>query len=186
MLKKKNSIILLNLTIALMTKGYNQLYINKSLTQGINYQLKSQPKLWVTIQAHKQLEIQFEKFLRRNQLQEKKILNNYLPVSQLEFEQLETSFKDWIVNTTLSQKIVLLIVMKEKTWLNTVGINFYPFKLASKGAQWYFLKVVLRQGLLNWQKETNSQNLSIIIKIYLRQMMEKRRYKKRKRNHGYN
>ena len=52
------------------------------------------------------------------------VLNSYPLVSKLEFEQLGIGSKDLVFITIPSQKISILMVMKEKTWFNIVNISF--------------------------------------------------------------
>lgn len=48
-----------------------------------------------------------------------------------------------------------------------------------------FLKMVYEQNSPDWEKKGNVEYLSHINRVYLTQMMEKKRYEKRKRNHLY-
>ena len=44
-IKEGNRVVIPNLILGLMMKGYNWLYVNAFLLLGINFQLKSWPKL---------------------------------------------------------------------------------------------------------------------------------------------
>lgn len=79
----------------------------------------------------------------------------------------------------------ILMVMKKKTWLNTISMSFYPYGLALKGAWRCFFNIVYGQNSLDWKNERKHYYLSPMIIVYLMQMIEKRRHGKRKRNHFY-
>ncbi len=49
--------------------------------------------------------------------------------------------KIWVFINIPSQKIFILMIMKEETWLNTVNKSFHLHKLVLKDKWWYFQRI---------------------------------------------
>ena len=61
------------------------------------------------------------------------VSNSYFLVIKLKFKQLGTGSKNKNLIIIPSQKICILMVIKEKKLLNIVSISFYLYELVLKG-----------------------------------------------------